>query len=186
MTEHHSDGSDFDLDARDQVKAEVESQIRHLIGVGLEALATMYRNQLGQVYDDMANQRELAESGLCSHDAMTREAALALLLRSWGRPGEYCEECKRLALADPAERVRKIAIDGLWMNCLTECTRHDICAMLCAIILDEGEAGYIRLAAYKALIRTDADVAGEWDPPLARLRFPDDVNWEFVKSFRTS
>ena len=141
----------------------------------------MLRNRIGTRVDDMMQNRNLAEELLLDDEEDVRDAAILILVRLWGEPGEYVDHCREIACNDASLRVRDAAIHLLWQHCVTERTEHEIKKLIASFVLDDSEPNTVRLSAYKALIYATKKSV-DWEPPVACLEFPGDVNWDFVKS----
>jgi hypothetical protein len=123
--------------------------------------------------------RPTMESFLDDPDPQLRYIALNVLVLHWGIP-EYHETSLRMARADPDADVRRLAASCV--GTLYKATRSpDALRLLLDVISNEDENGYVRDAAYSAIL----DILGvpRADLPSAdRLIWPADIDWSRVRA----
>jgi hypothetical protein len=136
----------------------------------------------GSVVRQMLKSRETTESYLTDADPKARYAALLLLTHQWAPPTEqFAMTCEQMALRDTDATVRAIALTCLG-NCYASTDDRRIGAVIATLVRTESEDYKVRRSAYGALFSVGGVPIESW-PDLDGLRFPDDVDWQFVNTF---
>ena len=138
----------------------------------------------GELFDRMSADTNFAIECLNNAGYRDRVAALYILQKNQGASELFKLLCKRHALCDESTVVRVHAL-GLLGDCYLGTNDNAVGVDCAKVVMNESEDSAVRLAAYQALIYL-RDLAADWDKCVSKLSFPDDVDWEFVKSFLKS
>jgi hypothetical protein len=142
-----------------------------------------FSNLAGQEAAVLRGDMARAHGSLSDPDANKREAAILALHQSASPKEPLIARFRDLVTRDPDLSVRITALS----SCIKICTRTKDAAilnMLAAIVADKSLPDMLRDVAYQGLFQVcDAPVA-EWPVTrwaAGRFRFPDDIDWEFVR-----
>jgi hypothetical protein len=102
----------------------------------------------------------------------------------WGLSPRFADELQRMAFADPDPTVRDIALIGL-TECYSSTNDSRISRLLADVTSQESFPTDVRKNAYFCLYGVRGLPTEVWPRVWsAGFRFPEDVDWSFVKSFR--
>jgi len=143
----------------------------------------MWEKLAGDRLPELMESREGAARFLQDSDWRLRLCALSLLKRKWRPDAALAETSEKLAFADPHPQVRGVALHTL-ACCFQGTDDPRIGKLLADIVVDERRYDeQSRRSAYSGLfILRDIDVSERLRA--IKKRFPEDVDWEFVASFR--
>lgn len=136
--------------------------------------------------EEMLRSPEAAEFHLKDPNPACRRLALEVLQRQWKYTQASADYCELLCVQDPDPIVRRMAVFALG-HFYEKSNNARISRMLAAIACDETAEPGLREGAYFGL----HDVCGNtaFDHPLiltaskGGFRFPEDVDWDFVRKF---
>jgi hypothetical protein len=111
-----------------------------------------------------------------------RIAALMLVGDEWTPIEQFKDECERLALTDPEEQVRGIALTKL-CACYAGTNDSRIGRLVAEIVTNETLPLAYRLCAYQGLHDIRGTPVLEWPTLNPTFRFPQDVDHNFVDQF---
>lgn len=137
--------------------------------------------RVGALTEEMARNPTMLHCYLSDPSVDVRQAALAIISESHIDLSIYAELAKELILRDPDLHVRWAAFHLLG-KCYDGSKDPVIGRFMARIVLDPDQLSFIRLQAYKSLIYLE-DLSVEWIPMVNDLRFPDDIDWMFVRRF---
>jgi hypothetical protein len=125
----------------------------------------------------------VTEAYLEHPDPRLRRAAMLALAHHWNADDQFRETYERIALHDPDPSVRALAVSRVGASYFHTDNRR-IGEVIARLLLDERNARDIRAAAYLALFNIRG-MPPQVYPEIAsdNFRVPEDVDWEFVKSF---
>jgi hypothetical protein len=135
----------------------------------------------GPCVTEFSRDKESAYREVRSEDPRVRYGALALVHMKWGMSQDVVDFCEQAATGDPDAKVRGLAVTSLWSYYATR-NEPRIKKILADIVHNECEDSDVREVAYRGLFFL-ADIEPSKMPPLSVLKFPGDIDWEFVKSF---
>jgi hypothetical protein len=140
------------------------------------------RSKVGASADEMAQDRAEAERQLDNADPKIRRVALSILDFLWearGEPG-FADKCEQIAIGDTDSDVRANAL-GIMGLCYENTRDRRVGKLLAQVVLDESQPLSPRTQAYTALFYLRRR------RPLFKsarvFQVPEDVDWQFVKSF---
>lgn len=133
---------------------------------------------------DILKSRDSAASYLRDHDSSLRQAALFALKHYWRPDKDFERLCEELLCNDPDVAVRAAALSCL-SGCLRQTDDARVGRLVADLVVDPNQAIRLRRAAYVALFQIRGMPPQKLAEAASReLRIPDDVDWEFVNSFR--
>jgi hypothetical protein len=141
-----------------------------------------WRGVFGDELETLLKDRKLVMSRLCDATPEVRLAALSILGDGCEGDEELAVACWALASRDADPRVRSVAI-GVYSVCLSRSKDPEALDQLAKIVQDGTKPNGFRKAAYFALFRVADKPLRIWPDPVD-FRFPDQVDWDFVKSAR--
>ncbi len=169
-----------DLRALLEFKASLEQSLKEEPRAR-ELSERMWRELAGAQTDEMLASPEKAEKYLRHPSWKLRLAAISILRMVWEPNERLATECEKIAFDDPHVQVRETALFTL--ACCFEGTNNArIGALLAQIVSDSGSPEGVRKSAYEGLFRLRGLPVSATPLP-GKYRFPEDVDWEFVKSF---
>lgn len=178
-------GSDSETDLTPEERLSFQKEFENLhdsfqkIGHGLHAAIRDKVSELaGMHMTVMLHSPEEAEQYLESCEGSLRLAALYVLYHHWGQKDTYANRYERIAMCDSNAEVRIVSL-AFFGSCFKYTGDTRVSRMLASVVLDANEPGNIRLAAYGSLLRVHG-----YPTEVGRafaLKFPDDVNWDFVQ-----
>jgi hypothetical protein len=133
----------------------------------------------GPYFDQMLRSCKATWDYLTHPDARARLGALAMIRDYWKPTADFAQLCEKMACEDDDLNVRCIAL-----NCLISCYYGTwdvrIGRWLAGVVRDETQPPMFRKLAYTMLFTVRAIAE---HPHAHTLRFPEQVDWEFVNSF---
>jgi len=132
----------------------------------------------GPAADAMAASYAEASRQLRSSESQVRRAALYLLAYHWRREAEFSGLCESLAFEDRDADVAFLAM-GLLGECYHGSWDARIGRRLAEAVCDPSRPGRWRRAAYAGLLGIQARPQLD----LRDQRFPEDADWDYVRSF---
>lgn len=174
---------EFDVDAPFGIWAQIEEARNRELDSRRAERHAQVRNQwqgtIGSLFTQMLESPRATESYLADEDPMVRCAALYLLSHHWERSSNTARHLERIAFSDPVTAVREAAVSYLGKY-YAESSNTRIGRRLAALVHDDAEPPELRKAAYVALYVVRGTPFASY---ATALRFPEDINWEFVDSF---
>lgn len=143
----------------------------------------------GPSFAELWSNRDFAVSQLQHPDAKQRAAAVYAITDKWRRAKEFAPSWVALLGAESDPDLRKALLAGV-VEGLSGTEDVACCARLAALVQDQSLPEEDRFLAYNGLYEVCGMPSQTW--PIARealedrpFRFPDDVDWTFVRSFMT-
>jgi hypothetical protein len=127
---------------------------------------------------------EQTEAYLQNPSWKLRLAAISILTVVWKPNARLAAICEKMAFEDPHEQVGAVAVSTL-SSYYAETDDPRIGNLLAQIVVDETKSLTVRGAAYDALFKLRFGSVSVRNAPLP-YRFPEHIDWEFVRSFRTA
>ncbi len=118
-------------------------------------------------------------------DPKVRLAALWISSERWPSDNRISLHCERLALSDPDEQVRAVAISSLGA-CYIGSRNNRISSLLATIVASEQNPKSLRFAAYIALLEVQGLSLLAHHPPLTEpesFMIPEGIDWNIVNRF---
>jgi hypothetical protein len=152
--------------------------------VQFQAARQQYWEQLaGSAAKLMQSNLETARSFLLDANPKRRLAALDILARQWKPDAELLAAAEKIAFYDQDSDVRTVALLVVG-DCCSGTKDRRITRLLAEVALDTGRDEKFRKAAYLGLFKVCLPIQA-W-PDLASFRFPEDVDWDFVRNLTQS
>ena len=131
------------------------------------------------VVDQMLQSRTAAEGFLADKDSKRRLVSLSVLIHHWKPDRNLAVVAEKLAFDDPDPEVREVALLAVGAYYATTADKR-ISALLAEATSDTTRPERLRKAAYLALFQVSNLPIQSW-PDATSCRFPEDVDWEFVR-----
>jgi len=163
-----------------QVK-ELRTEVRRMRDLCSDTGLSFARARIGDLAEVMASRLGTLHQFMEDPCADIRHSALAIVQDNPAYIANYIDVAKQLALRDTDAHVRLAAFHVLGKH-FDESKDRLIGRFFAEIVLNSAQASESRLEAYKSLIYLE-DLAFDWNPPVYKIRFPDDINWTFVERF---
>lgn len=170
------------------------NSLEEIVRACKNTLAGVHENQIrfwhklvGSELAPMLRDRLEAECRLTHVEPTVRYVALGVLIECWKAQAEreFAKRCEEMAAADPDSKVRAAAMCSLGI-CYLFSNDPRIGKFFAQTVIDECLALEVRHSAYSALFGLRGITErwpGEFSDPPTPFRFPDDVNWAFVREF---
>ena len=161
------------------------------IAIHQERRANQLRELAGSHWDEIAESKREATAFLRHPEKNVRRAALHALCSYWERnPTDECVTIiEDMALNDNEAIVRGVALMALG-DFHQDTSDPRIGRLLAESVVNEGLPPPLRKAGYNALCvlcaRKDLLFVKPEDEAERFFRFPEDINWSFVRSFLNS
>jgi hypothetical protein len=155
----------------------VEEDLRHLSA----SLTAIFINKAGPRLQIMLEDLGTTKALLKDPDPNVRCAAMSVLIDHWKSGTEAATFAEHMAFADPEMEVRAFAVTCLG-SCYSGTNDKRIGQILAGVVYNEDQHPKVREAAYRALFHIRGSPVRE-RPSMSRLRFPEDADWSFVKTF---
>jgi hypothetical protein len=110
-----------------------------------------------------------------------RLVAISILRVVWKPNARLAAICEKMAFEDPHEQVRGVALNTL-VSCYKGTDDPRIGNLLAQIVDDETKSLSFRGCAYDGLFKLRFGFVSVRNAPLP-YRFPEHIDWEFVRSF---
>jgi hypothetical protein len=147
----------------------------------------LLRKDVGPRVDKMVQDRRDAERQLADPDWKVRCAALSILELHWdaAKDPDFAQKCEDIAFGDAEPEVRACALRVLGV-CYENTNNLRVGKLLAQAVLDARQPSASRGGAYLGLFHLRGlrlEWPGNLTVPPTPHRIPDDVDWQFVRSF---
>ncbi|SRR5579875_1172457 len=169
-----------DREELSRLREHLEQMKRNLIPLGVK-LQEQFKEMAGPILYEMLESRAKTERYLDDPNPKNRCIAICLIDHHWGPDERFAIKCEKLIREDSDPEVRGCAVSCLGAY-YGESNDVRIGRLFAELVFEESEPTLVREAAYRALFSLRGLPIVFW-PSLSRFRFPDDVDWVFVRTF---